>query len=261
MTGARMNKLGRTTIATVLLPCAVIGAGQAANFTPCADAGTSPALAGSLCAREEVPGDPSGLSDVPGKNLRRFFGALLDIPAGASQIPHMVKALDSGDGAVVKRVLADVEREMATLGAFPQSPPSLPLVMMISGSENDLQPRRTQAEVDGEEAGLLFASSLPSHLVNPSVPLYPRDTWFARLPQRLPPTLVLHGRRDAKTPYDAAVRHVEALRKAGPVTLHADDDGVHFMLWTSQSCAAFEARRFVLGEEETGRCVSVVMRD
>ena len=130
-------------------------------------------------------------------------------------------------------------------------------MILISGSENDLQPGRTEDAVKQEEAGLLFASSIPGHLTGRPIPLYERDEWFARLPARLPPTLVLHGDRDAKTDYGAALRHIEALRKAGPVQLFTDQGGGHSVLWADDKCSADEVKQFVLGDEVKTRCVVV----
>jgi pimeloyl-ACP methyl ester carboxylesterase len=201
--------------------------------------------------------EPQLLAAVPGGNLKRFFGSLLDVPSAASRIPYMIKELDQGKVDSIKVVLADVEKQMVTLGSFPQSPPSIPLVIVISGSENNLQPGRTIEEVGQEEAGLLFASSLPGHLVGAPLPLYPRDAWFARVPERLPPMLVIHGDRDGKTPYDAAVRHIEVLRKAGPVQLYTAEGGGHFVLWSDSGCARAAVTKFVLGDEVRSKCVSI----
>lgn len=205
--------------------------------------------------------EPALLANVPGKDLKRFFGALLDFPDAASRIPDMLKELDEGRDARLQQVSAAVQHKAATLGGFPQSPPSMPLVILISGSENDLQRGRTREEVEQEEAGLLFTSSIPGHLVGNPIPLYRHDDWFARLPERLPPTLVIHGARDAKTPYDAARRHIAALRKAGPVTLYTDEMGGHFVLWADQGCSTEEVRQFVLGPDAPPRCVSVLAID
>ncbi|MGF6274792.1 pimeloyl-ACP methyl ester carboxylesterase [Massilia sp. UYP11] len=197
------------------------------------------------------------LANVPGKDLKRFLGGLLDFPDAASRIPDIVKELDAGQDAQLKAALAEVRRKAASLGTFPQLPPSMPLVILISGSENNLQPGRTMEAVKQEEAGLLFSSGIPGHLVGAPIPFYARDAWFARLPERLPPTLVIHGRRDAKTPYGAAVRHIEALRKAGPVQLFTDEHGGHFVLWADRTCGAAEVMQFVLGEDAPTPCVPV----
>lgn len=197
------------------------------------------------------------LASVPGGNLKRFFGSLLDIPGAAGSIPDMIKELDAGKADKVKAVLVKVDKQMASLGGFPQSQPSMPLVIVISGSENNLRPGRTAQDVRQEEDGLLFSSSLPGHLVSAPLPLYARDAWFARLPERLPPTLVIHGERDGKTPYAAAQRHIAALRKAGPVQLYTVKDTGHFVLWSDATCARHEMKKFVLGKEAGSACISV----
>ena len=208
-----------------------------------------------VLARAET--EPALLANVPGKDLKRFFGTLLDFPDAANRIPDMIKELDAGQDTLLKEVVADVQRKAATLGSFPQRPPSMPLVILISGSENNLQPERTIDAVKREEAGLLFSSAIPGHLVSKPIPFYERDAWFARLPARLPPTLVIHGDRDGKTSYDGAVRHIAALRKAGPVRLFTAEGGGHFVLWTDQSCAASEVMQFVLGKDAPSRCVAI----
>lgn len=208
-----------------------------------------------VLARAET--EPALLANVPGKDLKRFFGSLLDFPSSARRIPDIIKELDGGQDTQLREVVADVQRKAASFGSFPQRPPSMPLVILISGSENNLQPGRTIEEVKQEEAGLLFASSIPSHLVGKPIPLYERDAWFARLPERLPPTLVLHGDHDGKTSYDGAVRHIEALRKAGPVQLFTAEGGGHFVLWTDNSCGGAEVMQFVLGKDAPSRCVAI----
>ena len=211
-----------------------------------------------VLARAEA--EPALLANVPGQDLKRLFGTMLDFPDAASRIPDIVKELDAGRDTQLKEALADVQRKAASMGTFPQLTPSMPLVILISGSENNLQPGRTMDEVKQEEASLLFASSIPGHLVGNPIPLYERDAWFARLPERLPPTLVLQGSRDAKTPHGAAVRHIEALRKAGPVQLFTDEGGGHSVLWADRQCSAAEVMQFVLGKGAPTRCVTITYR-
>lgn len=201
--------------------------------------------------------EPQLLAAVPGGNLKQFLGTILDLPSAAREIPYLIKDLDEGKPDGAKAALAGAERDLATLGSFPQSPPSIPLAMLISGSENTLRPERTQKEVAAEEAGLLFASSLPGHLAGTSMPLYGRDAMFARLPGRLPRTLVIHGDRDGKTPYDAALRHIERLRQAGPVRLVTASRTGHFVLWADRGCAHAEARNFVLEKKGGAGCAPV----
>ncbi len=202
---------------------------------------------------DRAANEPGLFDSVPGKNPKLLFGNLLDIPEAAPQIPYLIKELEQGKGERMQAVIAQVEKQMESFGGFAQSPPSTPLVILITASENNLRPGRTAADVEKEEAGLLFTSSLPGHAVNTPLPLYKRDAWFATLPRRLPPTLVIHGDRDGKTPYDAAVRHIEALRGAGPVRLYTAPGKGHFVLWTDR-CARDEIRNFVLGTHDGKRC-------
>lgn len=201
--------------------------------------------------------EPQLFDAVPGKNSKRFFGSLLDIPGAAGQIPYLIKEIDTGGSKRMQAVIASVEKEMAGFGTFAQSAPSLPLVILISGAENNLQPDRTKQQVASEEADLLFASPLPGYLVDPPFPLYAHDAWFAKLPAQLPPTLVIHGTQDAKTPYDAALRHIAALRKVGNIGLYTADGGSHFVLWSDHTCADAAVRNFVLGADAVTGCVSV----
>ena len=205
-------------------------------------------------ALARVEREPQLLAAIPGGNLKQFFGNTLDLPSVGSRIPYLIKDIDEGKADWAKGVLADVDKDMATLGSFPQSPPSIPLVMLVTASENNLQPGRTAKEVVAEEAGLLFASSLPGFAVNASMPLYQRDAMFAQLPARLPPTLVIHGDRDGKTPHDAALRHIERLRKAGPVQLYTARGVGHFVLWADRGCASATVRQFVLGKKGSVQC-------
>jgi pimeloyl-ACP methyl ester carboxylesterase len=203
---------------------------------------------------ERVEHEPHLLAEVPGKNLKQFFGNVLDLPSARAQIPYLIKDIDEGKADWAKSMLASVDKDMATLGSFPQSPPSIPLVMLITASENNLRPGRSANEVVAEEEGLLFASSLPGFAVNVSMPLYKRDAMFARLPARLPPTLVIHGDRDGKTPYDAALRHIAHLRKAGSVRLYTAKDAGHFVLWADRGCANAVVTSFVLGRTDRSAC-------
>jgi len=202
-----------------------------------------------------VADDPALAATIPGKNLKRLLGNLLDIPSVAEKLPYLIKDLDEGKPEPFKALLAEAEIEMAKLGRFPQSPPSTPLVVLISASENNLRPGRTAKDVAEEEAGLLFTSSLPGHLVNTPFPLYRPDDWYGRLPARLPPTLVIHGDHDAKTDYEAAVRHIAALRKAGQVRLYTARNETHFVLWSDRSCARREVALFSGAKAAAPACV------
>jgi fermentation-respiration switch protein FrsA (DUF1100 family) len=70
--------------------------------------------------------------------------------------------------------------------------------------------------------------------------------------------LVVQGTLDAKTPYDAALRHIAALRKVGPVQLYTVPRGAHFALWSDSGsgCARDAMKTFVTGRRHDARCAS-----
>jgi pimeloyl-ACP methyl ester carboxylesterase len=190
--------------------------------------------------------DKALLETIPGKNLRRLFGSMLDVPPAAAMLPQVIKDLNEGGQGRLTYTMGAARHYASTFRSLPQSPMSIPLVALISGSENNLRPGRTLQEVKAEEEGLLFVSELPARLVEPGLPLYARDKYFGQLPQRLPRTLVLQSALDAKTPYAAAMRHVEALRRSGPVELTRIEHGAHFTLWSMPGCFVRSERAFVL---------------
>ncbi|MCD2518082.1 alpha/beta fold hydrolase [Massilia sp. G4R7] len=183
----------------------------------------------------------------PGKegSLPRLMGRLLDVPEQRARIPHLLRDLDAGKGEELARVTAGLLDAGAALGGYPQSPPSIPLVGIISGSENNLRPGLSAAALKAEEDPLLFSSPLPGLLLQSGLPLYPRDAWFGGHPAWLPPTLVLHGTLDPKTHFEGAMEHVAALRQAGKVTLAEVADAPHFILWTAPGAFERQVRAFV----------------
>jgi len=198
-----------------------------------------------LLARLE--GDPALNAAVPGKNLRRLFGAMLDVPFVAATIPYIVKDMNEGQTAALENAIKTVEWQASKLGSFPQSPFALPLVSIISASENNLRPGRTAQDVKAEEKDLLFVSPLPALLVEPGLPVYGRDALYNVVPRRLTRTLVVQSALDPKTPYAAAMRHVAALRQAGPVEVATVENGAHFVLWAMPGCFTPAVRAFVVG--------------
>lgn len=190
---------------------------------------------------------PAMLADIPGKNLKRFLGGALDVPAARQRIPFLIKALADGRGDELAPTIAALQAAGATLGAYPQTPPSVPLVSIISTAENNLRPQLTMEQLAQEEAQLLFSSRLPELLVKPALPAYPRDAYFGQLPQHLPPVLVLSGTYDPKTPYEGAREHVAALRKIGQVDWLTVHGAPHFILWTAPDCFARHVRDFIDG--------------
>jgi len=97
---------------------------------------------------------------------------------------------------------------------------------------------------------LLFTSPLPRILLGGGLPTYPRDAYFGVLPEKMPPTLVLQGTLDPKTPYAGAQAQVRALTqsKAGKVALSTVHNAPHFILWTAPACFEQASTRFIAGK-------------
>jgi pimeloyl-ACP methyl ester carboxylesterase len=97
---------------------------------------------------------------------------------------------------------------------------------------------------------LLLTSPLPRILLGGGLPTYPRDAYFGALPAKVPPTLVLQGTLDPKTPYAGAQAQVHALtqHKAGNVALATVQNAPHFILWTAPACFEQASTRFIAGK-------------
>lgn len=185
--------------------------------------------------------------DANTQQLPRLMGRLLDVPALRARIPWLLRDLGAGGKAELARVTAGLSEAGNALGDYVQSPPSIPLVAIISGSENNLRPHLSAAALKAEEAPLLFSSPLPGLLLQPGLPLYARDGYFGAHPAQLPPTLVLGGTLDPKTHFEGAADHVAALRGAGRIELVAVKGAPHFILWTAPDCFERQVGAFVAG--------------
>ncbi|AQR69541.1 hypothetical protein BZG29_15260 [Janthinobacterium sp. LM6] len=203
---------------------------------------------------DKAQADPALLAKIPGKNLKHFLGGMLDVPAARARIPYLLRELDQGKDGELASVRATLTQAAAGLGSYPQSPLSIPLVSIISNSENTLQPSLrpnwTAADLDREEADLLLTSPLPRILLGGGLPTYPRDAYFGALPAKVPPTLVLQGTLDPKTPYAGAQAQVQALtqHKAGKAALSTVHNAPHFILWTAPACFEQASTRFIAGK-------------
>lgn len=207
-----------------------------------------------LAAAAQQPA-PAWRARLPARDPRAFFGGLLDVPESRRMLPALLADLEAGHDAVLEQVLARQRALGQAMGRYPQSPLSIPLVQIVSASENTLRPELTAAQVEQEAQGLLFTSVLPGLLAEPSLPLYPRDAAWGRQPQKLPPTLVLHGTLDPKTAWAGAQAHAALLRPHGRLGLLAVDGAPHFILWAAPGCFERAARTFVAaGRPRDGRC-------
>lgn len=217
-------------------------------------------LGGSAeAAYRDVIDDPAKAALVPGGKPKLFFGALLDIPPLRARIPDLVAAARAGDAAPLKAAEQDMEAFAAPFFAYPQAPLSIPLVAIISASENNARPAMTRAEVDAEAKDLLFVSSLPGQLVGGASNAYPRDRFFGKRPAALPPTLVLQGDLDPKTPYRGAVAHIERLKRSGRVSLATVEGGPHFLALTAPDCFVAATRAFLATKAVGARACAITI--
>ncbi len=199
----------------------------------------------AVAAMQGVVDDPKLAALVPGGKPKLFFGALLDHPAQRAQIPAILAALRSGDPAPARKAETELEAFAGDFMRFEQSSMSIPLVSLISASENNARPALTKAQLDAEAAGLLFTSSLPGQLIGGAANAYPRDAAFGKAPAKLPPVLVLQGDLDPKTPLAGARAQIARLEPAGRVGLTVVKGGPHFLLLTAPDCFVASARAFV----------------
>lgn len=203
-----------------------------------------------------LAGDPNAgwRTGVPGGDLRRTLGALLNFPALRARIPAILDALSRDDTTPLQNALADLQAIHSGLTADPYAPPSLPLVMLISASENNDRRGLDVATVEAEAQDALFTSPIPGFLAATALPLYPRDRFFGGMPAALPPTLVVHGTLDPNTPYAGALAQVEALRRIGPVRLSTVDAGAHLLAYVAPHCFVAATTAFLDGTEPAARC-------
>lgn len=192
---------------------------------------------------------PQVLDQVPGRDLRVFFGGLLNYPQLRTRIPQLIDELTRGETTELTATKRALDQEITALEQYPQSPLSLPLVSIISASENFVPAPSSGDGLPIDGPGPRFATSYPTLLVEPQLPLYGRDRYFGANPGSIPRTLVIQGTLDPKTPYAAALRHVGLLKKAGPISLVAAVDSPHFVLMSSPECVVAAITRFRSGPE------------
>ncbi len=173
------------------------------------------------------------IEQLVGPRPKFQLAALLDFPQTRAMLPNVIAGLQAGDPAWLRYALARLASIASGFGDYPQGGSSIPLVNVISRSENNARPDLTTETVEREAQGYLFASPLPSLLLAGSIPTYPRDASFGILPKAIPPTIVLHGTLDPKTPLVGAQEHVAALAAVGTITLMPIKDAPHFILFTA----------------------------
>lgn len=189
-----------------------------------------------LLAREDI-------AELIDGNLKYQLAALLDFPETRAMLPHAIAGLQANDPAWLKFAIDRLSALASVLGHYPQSASSIPLAGLISRSENNARPDLTEEVIEREEQVYLFASPLPSLLLARGIPTYARDSNFGSLPAAVPPSLVLHGTLDPKTPLHGAGEHVAELKALGDIVFVPIDGASHFILMTAPD----EFKRVVQG--------------
>lgn len=190
-------------------------------------------LGGSATAAlQQIVDDPERAKLFPGGRPKAFFGALLDSPDARALIPEVIADALAGKSDAIELAQARLAAFTAPF-ASPEAASSIPLVALISASENNARPAFTRDDIAAEERTLLFTSSLPSQLLGGADITYPRDASFGTNPAHLPPVLILQGDLDPKTPHAGAVAHAATLAPSGDVRLITVEGAPHFVLLTN----------------------------
>ncbi|MEP1420593.1 MAG: alpha/beta fold hydrolase [Erythrobacter sp.] len=189
--------------------------------------------------------DREDIEVVVNGNLRYQLSALLDFPETREMLPNVIAGLQANDAAWLEFAIDRLGVLGSVLGPYPQSVSSIPLVSLISRSENNARPELTAEVVEREQEAFLFASPLPSLLLAGGIPTYQRDANFGVLPATLPRSIVLQGTLDPKTPYHGAEEHVAKLKAVGNIELVPVERAPHFILMTAPDELKRSVRDFI----------------
>jgi len=201
---------------------------------------------------------------LPDTSLSTVLGAMLDIPHVRNDIPDIISSLYKGDSTDLENAFKAVnlyyekfDRGYANFGS------SIPLVQVITASENNLRPEITKADVAKEAEKLLFTSPLPSLIAENSMPTYKKDNFYSKLPNSLPKTMILHGTLDPKTHHDAAKKYASKLAEAGKVSFIDVIDSPHFVAMNAPICFKIYVNKFIKGgsiKQQTCRDENVLVK-
>ncbi len=179
--------------------------------------------------------EKENIAELADGNLKYKLSALLDFTETRAMLPNVIAGLQANDPAWLRYATNRLSAKASALMHYPQSESSVPLVSLISRSENNARPNLTVDVIDHEAKDYLFASPLPALLLAGGIPTYERDASFGVLPASIPPSIVLQGTLDPKTPYHGADEHVAKLKASGDIVLVPIDRAPHFILMTAPS--------------------------
>ncbi|MFC3093998.1 alpha/beta fold hydrolase [Alteromonas sediminis] len=205
-----------------------------------------------LNARPMLSDYADGLQSAP---LSNVLGSLLDVPHLRTRISPLVKGLANNDVSLLKQTLDDLQQFYSKFDkGYKNFGSSIPLVQVISSSENNLRTDLSKEAVTEEEKPLLFTSPLPKLLAGNSMPTYQRDIYFAKLPTNIPPTLVLHGTLGPKTHVKGAIKHVEQLKPSGDIRMVQIVNAPHYIGLVAPNCFWTLASKFVKQQALETKC-------
>lgn len=122
-------------------------------------------------------------ADLPELPLSDFLGTLLDVPTERNKIPHIITELSQGKSKLLKESFekANLFYQKFNPG-YENFGSSIPLVQIITASENNLRVTMTKLQVAEESKSLLFSSPLPALMAENSMPTYAKDNYYAKVP-------------------------------------------------------------------------------
>lgn len=220
-----------------------------------ADAGCRGLLGGDALERyrsvlDDVEKDEPALPEsLPGGDLKAFMGRLLNFPDAREWIPGLVASLAEGDTARLAAAVRALQKRGPVVD-FPAASLSVPKAHTVLASERVLRSDPSPEALDRTFAELEFVDRLPYQLaagIEAKLPTYEADRHHGTLPDTVPPTLVLHGTLDARTPFDGARTLASALDEVGPVELVGVRDAPHYLIAYAPECFARHVRAFVTG--------------
>ena len=172
------------------------------------------------------------------------LGAMLDVPKVRNRIPAIIHGLKTKDATHLESAVAEVNAFYTELmQGYSQFSSSIPLVQIISQSENNTRLELTAEEVQKRKRPIV-TSQVSTFLTNKGWPNYEKDEFYGTLPEQLPNTMILHGTLDPKLTFSAQ-SVVKALGKAGDIKFVDIVDGVHFIALNSPSCFAQQVSLFL----------------
>lgn len=183
-------------------------------------------------------------------NLPLVLAAMLDVPELRNQLPKIIQDAYQGNTESLAKAIQKLETFYSEFNhGYSNFGSSVPLVQVISASENNLRPDLSKADIEQEHRDLLFHSPIPGYLASNNMPSYARDEYYQALPAAMPKTLVLHGSLDPKTPFPGAKKHVQSLSKTSDIELVKIKEAPHFVALFAQECFVELTQQFVLGQQ------------